>query len=90
MSLFTKVDYTQKNQKNVMVKTKLPTESKTKKHKCSQCTRTDAELIPISENEKRWLCSECVGKFLAQNEVQYFVNFMKAGQMSIRGMKDEV
>ena len=81
MSIFRVSDYTQKNQKNVMVKTRLPTELKTKKHKCSQCTRTDAELIPISENEKRWLCSVCVGKFLAQFEVDQLVNFVKAGKL---------
>ena len=81
MSIFRVSDYTQKNQKNVMVKTKLPTKFKTKKNKCSQCTRTDAELIPISENEKRWLCSECVGKFLAQFEVDQLVNFVKAGKL---------
>jgi len=70
-----------KNQTRVMVKTKLPTKFKTKKKKCSQCTRTDAELIPISENERRWLCSRCLGKFLAGIEVELFVNFVKAGKL---------
>ena len=37
-------------------KTRLPIQFKTKKHKCSQCTRTDATQHFLTEKESRWLC----------------------------------
>lgn len=81
MSLFRKSDYKEKNQKNVMKKTKLPTQDKTKKHKCSQCIRMDAGLVTISENEKLWLCPVHIEKFKAQFKEETKVNFVKAGRL---------
>ena len=81
MSIFTKADYTQKNQKNVMVKTRLPTESKTRKHKCSKCPRKDAKKYNISDVEKIWLCPTCLNKYLAQFQDNHFVNFVIAGKL---------
>lgn len=51
-----------KNNRTYMSKTKLPTASRTKKHRCSQCQRTDAKLHYISIKEKRWLCEQCLNK----------------------------
>ena len=71
-----------KDQTRVMKKTRLPTEKKTKKHRCSQCPSEYAQRYPISKKEVRWLCDRCVSKFKAQlwNEV---VTFVKAGKLSI-------
>lgn len=74
MSLLKPDDYIQASKKNKIVsprrashggiatskKIPLPTQYKTKKHKCSQCTRTDAKQFSISEKECRWLCPVCV------------------------------
>ena len=81
MSLFSYKDYSHTNHTRVMKKTRLPTKSKTKRHRCSHCSKMDAELIPISEKEKRWLCPGCVGKFVAKFKVEKFVNFVKAGKL---------
>ncbi len=76
MSIFRVSDYTQKNQKNVMVKTRLPTESKTKKHKCSQCTRMDASWYQI-----RWLCPVHRKKYDNQFKKEFNCKFIKAGEL---------
>ena len=82
MSLFKWSDYGKK--KETIHKTKLPTEFKTKKHKCSQCTRNDAVLYPITENEKRWLCPIHIEKFNNQYKKENSVNFVKASKLTSR------
>jgi Zn finger protein HypA/HybF involved in hydrogenase expression len=64
-----------------MKKTKLPTDFRTLKHKCSQCIRNDAEKYPISENEVRWLCPNCVMKnnHRDSRERPHFVRASKLG-----------
>lgn len=54
MSLFRYSDYHKK--KETVTKTRLPIQFKTKSHKCSQCTRTDATQYFLTEKESRWLC----------------------------------
>lgn len=50
----------QKNQTTYSPKTKLPTNYKTKKHKCAHCQRSNASQYHISGKETRWLCPICV------------------------------
>ena len=78
MSLFRLSDYTGK--KETVHKSKLPTQNKTKKHKCSQCERTDAIRYPISEKEVRWLCPDCVTKHQRKDDKEK-PNFIKANKL---------
>ena len=74
-------DYARENKQtrpnSYMKKQKLPTKSKTSKHKCSQCQRKDACLYPVGEKEKRWLCADCVRKNQNKNANEK-PNFIKA------------
>jgi len=81
LSLFTKDDYAQKKQTTYSPKTRLPTESKTKKHKCSQCDRTDAKMYLIGNYLGIRLCPIHKIKFLNQFQEEKNVNFVKAGRL---------
>lgn len=97
MSLLRQSDYLQQSQKNKVVsprrgshggiatsrKVRLPTQHKTLKHPCSQCTRRDAKKYAISEKEVRWLCVECV---LRNNnrDTKEKPNFIKASVLRIK------
>ena len=80
MSLFRTSDFAQKNQTRVMKKTRLPTEFKTKKHKCSKCTRPYAVKTQVSEKEWNWLCIVCINQNKKRDE-KHPVNFVKAGKL---------
>lgn len=79
--MFSAKDYARENKltrpKNYSVKTKLPTRSKTTKHKCSQCTNKNAKQYQVSEKETRWLCPEHLTKFLRRNDKER-PNYIKA------------
>ena len=66
---------------------RLPTQHKSKRHKCSQCQRKDAEQYRISEKETRWLCVVCKNKFNAQFNEEKYANFIDAGRL-YRSMKN--
>jgi len=61
-------------------KTKIPTASKTIKHKCSQCQRTDAIRYPISEKEFRWLCPVHVTMNNRRDNIEKS-NFVRASRL---------
>ena len=81
-------DYTRENRatrprnQKVMTKTRVPTQTKTQIHNCSQCPNKYATQYQISENETRWLCDSCVIRFKNQfnNEKP---NFVKAMRLSV-------
>lgn len=94
MSVFSKSDYERESKHNKVVnprrgshggiatskKIKLPTQYRTTKHKCSQCTRTDAKKYSISEKEVRWLCLVCVNKNKTK-DCKEMVNFIPASKL---------
>lgn len=53
---------------------------KTKKHRCSQCERTDARKYDVSENESRWLCPSCVVRHNRCDEKER-PHFVKASEL---------
>jgi len=61
-------------------KTALPTKFRTRKRKCSHCTRTDGDNYKISEKETRWLCPQCKEKFL-RKDIKEKPNFIKASRL---------
>lgn len=79
MSIFRVSDYARK--KETIHKTRLPTELKTKKHKCSQCSRDNAILLKISAKETRWLCPIHIQKYQNQGKIEKpsFVRASKLG-----------
>ncbi len=77
MSLFRNSDYARK--KEVVHKTRLPTQHRTINHKCSQCTRKDAKKYSIGEKDVRWLCVVCVIKH-NNKDVREKPNFISAKQ----------
>jgi len=82
MSLFRYSDYQDQSKKATVYskKVKQPTTSKTSKHKCSQCERTDAVRYPITEKENRWLCPICIGKNNKRDDKEA-VSFVKASKL---------
>lgn len=94
MSFLTKNDYLRESKHNKVVsprrashggiatskKTKLPSQYRTTKHKCSQCIRTDAVKYSISEKEVRWLCPVCVIRNNNKNTKEK-PNFVKASKL---------
>lgn len=75
-------DYERENKQHrrstrVMTKTKLPTQHKSSTHSCSQCERKDAMKYTISAKEVRWLCPDCIAKYLRRNNKEK-PNFIKA------------
>jgi len=85
--MFRASDYERENRKTrptnqrISKKTKLDTNSKTLKHKCSQCERTDAKQYPISEKETRWLCLIHVERF-QRKDVKERPNFIRGSQLA--------
>lgn len=79
--MFSAADYARENKrtrpKSYNKKTKLDTRSKTINHKCSQCTNTNARQYQVSEKETRWLCPDCLNKFLRRNDKEK-ANYIKA------------
>jgi len=61
----------------------LPTQYRTIKHKCSQCTRTDAKKYSISEKEVRWLCPVCVYRN-TNKDAKEKPNFIKASKLGVK------
>jgi len=97
MSLLKQSDYVNESKKNKVVsprrashggiatskKARLPSQYRTTKHKCSQCTRTDAKKYSISEREFRWLCPVCVIKNKNRDSIESTVNFLRASRLMV-------
>jgi rubrerythrin len=82
VSIFRLSDYTgQKSQTRYMTKTKIPTQNKTRRHRCSRCHRTDATRYPLNETESRWLCPDCKRRYDAQFSSESKVNFVRASKL---------
>lgn len=77
MSIFRIGDYKQDRSTVYSKKTRLPTSTKTKKHRCSHCQRNDAKRVSISEKEVRWLCVICI-KIRENKNTKEKPNFVKA------------
>ena len=97
MSLFSKSDYERESKQNKVVsprrgshggvrtgrKVKLPIQYRSKNHKCSHCTRTDAKKYYLTEKEVRWLCPACVIKNTNSNSKEK-PNFIKASKLQYK------
>lgn len=97
MSLLRKSDYQQESKKNNVVsprrashggiatskKIRLPTQHRTPKHKCSQCTRNDAKKYYLTEKEVRWLCPVCVIRNKNRDSKEK-VDFIKASRLQVK------
>ena len=97
MSLLRKSDYHQESKKNNVVsprrashggiatskKIRLPTQHRTPKHKCSQCSRTDAKKYYLTEKEVRWLCPVCVIKNKNRDSKEK-PNFVRALRLRVK------
>ena len=79
MSIFRVSDYTGKKATTYSPKTRLPTQERTRKHKCSQCERTDAKLLSLG-HDKRWLCIVCIKRHNARAEKET-PNFVRASDL---------
>jgi len=64
-----------------MKKQRLPSQFKTKNHKCSQCERKDAKKYSISEKETRWLCPNHFTHY-TNHPPENRPNFIKASKLS--------
>ncbi len=79
-------DYARENTQHgrsskVMKKTSLPTQYRTLKKQCSQCSRKDAVKYPVSIKEVRWLCPDCIAKYLRRDDKEV-PNFIKASVLN--------
>ena len=98
MSLLRESDYLKESQKNKVVsprrgshggiatstRVSLPTQYKTHRHQCSQCTRKDAKKYQLTQKECRWLCPVCVNKNKKKDvyEKPHFVSASKLWRQS--------
>ena len=97
MSLFRKSDYSEASKKNKVVsprrashggiatskKIRQPTQHRSRNHKCSQCTRTDAKKYHLTEKEVRWLCPVCIIIHQNKNRKEK-PNFIRASKLGIK------
>jgi len=97
MSLFRKSDYSQASKKNKVVsprrashggiatskKITFPTQHRTRKHKCSQCIRTDARKYYLTGKDVRWLCPVCIIKNNNRDSKEVS-NFVKASRLIVK------
>ena len=97
MSLLRKSDYAEASKKNKVVsprrashggiatskKITFPTQHRSRNHKCSHCTRTDAKKYHLTEKEVRWLCPVCVIKN-KNRDTKEKVNFLKASRLQVK------
>jgi len=69
-----------KNQRYTSIKTKLPTEYKTKNLTCVLCGNKYAKRIPISDNEVRILCLDCI-KLNQNRDIRHTPVFRRASKI---------
>jgi hypothetical protein len=62
-------------------KTRLPTQSKTKRHRCFCCPATNARRYRIGTKEHRWLCPTHYEQWRNQFASEK-IHWLKASQMS--------
>ncbi len=74
-----KSDYATKKERPK--RTKLPTELKTKRHKCSLCKLPSIRKVQVSDIEFRWLCKEHFEQWNRQH-FSFSVKFKKASESS--------
>lgn len=74
-----KSDYASK--KETVHKTKLPTQLKSKTHKCSLCNQPSIRKVQVSDVEFRWLCKEHFEQWNRQH-FSFRPEFKKASESS--------
>lgn len=69
-----------KNQQLTSIKTKLPTSYRTKNLTCALCGNKYARRTPISDNEVRILCLDCI-KLNRNRDIRHTPVFQRASKL---------